>query len=191
MNTVPVTALIRRELFDRAGGYRAAMRDGYEDWDFWLSCAEQGAQTAHVPAPLFLHRAETGSLIAHAQQRDAELKARLVHQHPGLFTQVQTQWAHTLLGILRMKGTAPPLQGQSFSRVGELPNDAEAYADLGSVAIWDGDIAGGVLKWAEACCSPMPSYLLYAQLTHAVNQLGLTGSFAKAMERVHPVSRQE
>ena len=38
--------LMRRSLYDRAGGYseEEIFRSGNEDWDFWLSATESGSQ---------------------------------------------------------------------------------------------------------------------------------------------------
>ena len=86
LNTVPVTALIRRGLFEQALGYNPDMRDGYEDWDFWLRCAEQQADALHIAEPLFLYRVLSDGLYASSVKHDAALKARLINQHPRLFS---------------------------------------------------------------------------------------------------------
>lgn len=50
--------LMRRELFDKAGGYceDEAFRAGSEDWDFWLSCTEIGFGVLHLPRALYRYR---------------------------------------------------------------------------------------------------------------------------------------
>lgn len=42
------TALTRRDLFERVGGYDGTQK--HADWDFWLRCAKAGATAVHVPA---------------------------------------------------------------------------------------------------------------------------------------------
>jgi len=61
-NTVNGAALVRREAFEVVGGYDAAMRDGCEDWDFWLRLAERGFAGEIVPEVLFYYRRRTDSM---------------------------------------------------------------------------------------------------------------------------------
>ena len=39
------TSMYRRTDFEQVGGYNPNMKDGYEDWDFWLSILESGGRT--------------------------------------------------------------------------------------------------------------------------------------------------
>ncbi|WP_310601571.1 glycosyltransferase family A protein [Anaerosporobacter sp.] len=39
-NCCPATHILRREAFERCGGYDETMRSGFEDWDFFLSMLE-------------------------------------------------------------------------------------------------------------------------------------------------------
>ncbi len=55
MNYVVVSALVRRELFIRAGGFREL--PFYEDWDLWLRCRRLGATIVHSPgSTLWVHQ---------------------------------------------------------------------------------------------------------------------------------------
>ena len=36
VNGLTVTALVRKELWKQCGGFDETMREGYEDWDFWI-----------------------------------------------------------------------------------------------------------------------------------------------------------
>ena len=46
-NAVNGAALVRREAFEAVGGYDETMRDGCEDWDFWLRLVERGFTGNH------------------------------------------------------------------------------------------------------------------------------------------------
>jgi glycosyltransferase involved in cell wall biosynthesis len=61
-NAVNGAALVRRRAFDAVGGYDARMRDGCEDWDFWLRLVERGYRGAIVPEVLFHYRRRAGSM---------------------------------------------------------------------------------------------------------------------------------
>ena len=61
-NTVNGAAVVRREAFEAVGGYDASMRDGCEDWDFWLRLAERGLTGAIIPEVLFYYRRRSDSM---------------------------------------------------------------------------------------------------------------------------------
>ena len=61
-NTVNGAALIRRDAFEAVAGYDESMRDGCEDWDFWLRLVERGFHGAIVPEVLFHYRRTAASM---------------------------------------------------------------------------------------------------------------------------------
>jgi glycosyltransferase involved in cell wall biosynthesis len=89
--TVATAALVRREAFERAGGFDPAMELGHEDWDLWLTLVERGFAGAIVPKVLFDYRRRAGSrssladgdavylelLRARARKHDASYRAGL------------------------------------------------------------------------------------------------------------------
>lgn len=63
-NYIPVTALIRTELWAALGGYREREECGKtEDWDFWLRALDAGARFRHIPELLWIYRFHTGNLL--------------------------------------------------------------------------------------------------------------------------------
>lgn len=82
-NLHPVTALVRREHFEAAGGFDATMTKGYEDWDLWLKFAERGWRGVRVREPLFIwHRHAAVTMVVEAAGRHDELYAMLLERHP-------------------------------------------------------------------------------------------------------------
>jgi glycosyltransferase involved in cell wall biosynthesis len=61
-NTVNGAALVRRSAFDAVGGYDESMREGCEDWDFWLRLVEHGCRGAIIPEVLFYYRRRADSM---------------------------------------------------------------------------------------------------------------------------------
>ncbi|MFL6280526.1 MAG: glycosyltransferase family 2 protein [Vicinamibacterales bacterium] len=61
-NTVNGAAIVRREAFDAVGGYDESMRDGCEDWDFWLRLVERGFAGTIIPDVLFYYRRRAASM---------------------------------------------------------------------------------------------------------------------------------
>jgi glycosyltransferase involved in cell wall biosynthesis len=61
-NTVNGAAVVRREAFEAVGGYDVSMREGCEDWDFWLRLAERGFPGTIIPEVLFYYRRRSDSM---------------------------------------------------------------------------------------------------------------------------------
>ena len=61
-NAVNGAALVRREAFEAVGGYDESMREGCEDWDFWLRLVEGGRSGAIIPEVLFYYRRRADSM---------------------------------------------------------------------------------------------------------------------------------
>jgi hypothetical protein len=95
-NFIGIASLYRREAWENVGGYATNVR-GYEDWDFWIGCGEQGHVGRRVPGAVFRYRVRAGSLFDDARQRDAVLKAQIVLNHPRLYGEVQAVWARGVL----------------------------------------------------------------------------------------------
>ena len=53
-NTVITAAMFRREAWEQTGGYKSGI--GYEDWEFWLTLAENGFWGKLIPEPIFKYR---------------------------------------------------------------------------------------------------------------------------------------
>jgi glycosyltransferase involved in cell wall biosynthesis len=61
-NAVNGAALVRRAVFESMGGYDETMRDGCEDWDFWLRLVERGCHGIIIPEVLFYYRRRSDSM---------------------------------------------------------------------------------------------------------------------------------
>ena len=55
-NQVDISSLIRKDVHTQVGGYDAVERDGLEDWDFWLRCANAGYWGSTIPEHLNWYR---------------------------------------------------------------------------------------------------------------------------------------
>jgi glycosyltransferase involved in cell wall biosynthesis len=61
-NAVNGAALVRRNAFEAIGGYDESMREGCEDWDFWLRLVEHGFEGTIIPEVLFHYRRRADSM---------------------------------------------------------------------------------------------------------------------------------
>ncbi len=92
-NQINYCSLFPKYLWNKVGGYKSAMRYGFEDWDFWISCLQAGAQIAVVPEHLFLYRKRGDSMFTSATAHATELQAQIVINHPGLYSEDTERWA--------------------------------------------------------------------------------------------------
>ena len=60
-NCIFVSALFRKKDFIALGGYKEYMKDGYEDWDLWLSFVENGFNVHRINKILFNYRKYKGA----------------------------------------------------------------------------------------------------------------------------------
>ena len=88
-NLLPYCSLYRREVWEAVGGYKAEMSrlglGGYEDWEFWISSAENGFGAEKIEKHLFLYRVKESSMYTEALKRDRQIKALIVLYHPKLY----------------------------------------------------------------------------------------------------------
>ena len=86
-NTVNGAALVRRTAFEAVGGYDEQMRDGCEDWDFWLRLVERGLHGTILPEVLFFYRRRAESMSRRMLQPQAYRKplTALVSRHAAAY----------------------------------------------------------------------------------------------------------
>jgi len=87
VNTVNGAALVRRQALEAVGGFDESMRDGCEDWDFWISLVEGGHRGHILPEVLFHYRRRPGSM-SKTMVKDAghsRLYAFLARKHADAF----------------------------------------------------------------------------------------------------------
>jgi glycosyltransferase involved in cell wall biosynthesis len=84
-NQLNYCSLFRREAWELAGGYNSNLVWGYEDWDLWIGCGEQGLVARRIPEALLQYRVKDTSMYTGALARDRELRARIVLNHPALY----------------------------------------------------------------------------------------------------------
>ena len=87
INTVNGAALFRRTLVDTVGGFDESMRDGCEDWEFWIRVTAAGYRGAIVPEVQYQYRRRAGSMsrVMHEDGRWFDLYAALMDRHHDLF----------------------------------------------------------------------------------------------------------
>lgn len=62
-NQILCGSLFRRKWWERVGGYDEAMRQGFEDWDFWTRVCAAGAEITVLREVLFYYRKHEGDRV--------------------------------------------------------------------------------------------------------------------------------
>jgi GT2 family glycosyltransferase len=104
-NLLSYCALYRREVWQAVGGYNPNMTWSYEDWDFWVGCAEHGFQARRIPEYLLYYRVKSQSKYTIALEHDQELRARIVLNHPRVYPAEAVDKAKALLDAAALART--------------------------------------------------------------------------------------
>jgi glycosyltransferase involved in cell wall biosynthesis len=88
-NLVDPTSMIRRTVYTAVGGTDETIRDGLEDWDFWLRCAAAGYWGDTIPEFLNWYRRRPAHTDRwpnlRPEHRHGTFKRRLRERYPGLW----------------------------------------------------------------------------------------------------------
>lgn len=84
-NRIFATAFFRKEDWAACGGYNEQMKDGLEDYDFWLSIIEMGRDIHKIPEVLFYYRQGHVSMTKKTYSMRAKLYARVARNHASLY----------------------------------------------------------------------------------------------------------
>lgn len=97
-NCCPATHMLRRDIFERCGGYDESMRSGFEDWDFFLSMLETSPEAwiGIVDKPLIQYRTAPASSNIKSMNKRLELMRFMIEKHADSF---QEHIIDALLGI--------------------------------------------------------------------------------------------
>lgn len=89
MNVMCVTSLFRREDFDKTGGFNINMKEGFEDWDFWVSMFQDGKGTAvKVHKVLFYYRRKPISRNNTASKSKTDFRRLIWENHKEMFSKI-------------------------------------------------------------------------------------------------------
>ncbi len=84
-NICEAGSLVRRRVYDAGVRFDEGFRDGYEDWDFFLSAAEAGFRGEPLRASFFRYRKRPVSMLATSHELDTVLRTRLRSKHDWLY----------------------------------------------------------------------------------------------------------
>ncbi len=81
-NKINCCSLFKKDVWTISGGYDESMRDGYEDWEFWIRATKAGFNVTCVPEALFFYRKHSRpSLYDHAKKRHVSIMKYINQKH--------------------------------------------------------------------------------------------------------------
>jgi glycosyltransferase involved in cell wall biosynthesis len=90
-NTIVCTSLYPRSLWVKVAGYDESLKQGFEDWDFWIRCADMGAVFDVIEEYLFLYRQHKSSMLTQARLLRVDLVGSLVQRNRPVFSKYLDQ----------------------------------------------------------------------------------------------------
>jgi glycosyltransferase involved in cell wall biosynthesis len=99
-NSCPAAVVVRRKVWAAVGGYAEDMREGFEDWDFFLRVLTPGGRIGIVPAPLIEYRTDPGSANVASMTHRLRLYEEIVGRHSGAFA------AHLSAALVAQEATS-------------------------------------------------------------------------------------
>lgn len=85
-NSIFCTALFKRSDYDLTKGYNEDMREGFEDWDFWISLLKNGGEVYKVPEVLFNYRIRSQSRNHSIdKERQKKLRQQIFENHQDVY----------------------------------------------------------------------------------------------------------
>ena len=84
-NCIFNSSVYRRQDFDHVGGYNPNMKEGYEDWNLWLSLLENGGYAHQLDEVVYYYRIQSKSRTTEADQNEQKLRLQILENHKELY----------------------------------------------------------------------------------------------------------
>lgn len=80
-NRINCCSLFRKSMWLDIGGYDENMRDGYEDWEFWIRATAAGYKVVVLQEALFYYRKHGKSMVDHAIKNKSKIVQYMSSKH--------------------------------------------------------------------------------------------------------------
>jgi len=94
------TSMFRKEDWVKAGGYDETMRNGWEDWEFFIRLLKNGGEAMVINEPLYNYRKRSHSTTAIANEFKNGLYSYIINKHSDLYKQNFTETIAFLLRLI-------------------------------------------------------------------------------------------
>jgi SAM-dependent methyltransferase len=99
-NMIHPSSLYHKSIWDLVSGYKVGMKEGYEDWEFWVNCHKHNIPFLGTRQVVVNYRRSQGSMLAKAQQYHQKLVAQIVCYNRELYDMESVNSAEKLLGLI-------------------------------------------------------------------------------------------
>ncbi|MFB8794001.1 MAG: glycosyltransferase [Microcoleus sp.] len=96
-NMIHPSSLYHKSVLDLVRGYKSEMKEGYEDWEFWVNCHKHSIPFLGTREVVVNYRRAHGSRNEKAQQYHHKLVAQIVSYNPELYDIESVNSANKLL----------------------------------------------------------------------------------------------
>lgn len=109
-NSIMCSAMYRREDYNKTSGYNINMRNGFEDWDFWLSLLNPNSVVHRIEEVMYYYRITQRSHSADASEHSKELLQTIYLNHQDIYAPFVTD----IITLHRMQQSRAYSLGQSI-----------------------------------------------------------------------------
>jgi len=99
-NMIHPSSLYHKSIWELVSGYKVGMKEGYEDWEFWVNCHKHNIPFLGTREVVVNYRRSQGSMLAKAQQYHQKLVAQIVCYNRELYDRESVNSAEKLLGLI-------------------------------------------------------------------------------------------
>ncbi len=97
-NMIHPSSLYHKSILNLVSGYKPEMKEGYEDWEFWVNCHRYNIPFLGTREVVVNYRRSQGSMLVQAQQYHPKLVAQIVSYNRELYDIESVKNAEKLLG---------------------------------------------------------------------------------------------
>lgn len=102
-NTIISSAMFRRSDFLLTGGYNPNMKEGLEDWDFWLSLLDKDSIVHCLDDVVYYIRVREDSRTSNARKYHSSLHQQIIKNHPDIYSKYMTDIISPYEQIITLK----------------------------------------------------------------------------------------
>jgi glycosyltransferase involved in cell wall biosynthesis len=95
------TSMFKKEDWQNCGGYDENMRNGFEDWEFFIRLLKKGGEVKVIPELLYTYRKRNDSTTSIANSKKYELLRYIFNKNKDLYIENFEQYTDHLLKLIQ------------------------------------------------------------------------------------------
>lgn len=85
INRLHCASIFDKSDWERLGGFDEEMKDGYEDWEFWIRMRAAGVRITPILEILFFYRKHGHSMVTDSMAKDKMIREYIYKKHQNLY----------------------------------------------------------------------------------------------------------